>query len=86
MIKSKRVTGRSEGSYLLRFLGFALAFGLCGAGGVWSILRSTSFSLGVGSVFAGVNFSAFMSGRLFLSACCFGGDFVLVMAGRVRYG
>ena len=35
-----------EGSYLLRFFGFACTFGLCGVGGVASILRSTSASLG----------------------------------------
>ena len=54
MIKSNSVTGRYEGSYLLRFLGFALAFGLCGVGGVPSILRSTSSSLGIGSRFRSV--------------------------------
>jgi hypothetical protein len=37
-----------KGSYLLRFFGFACALGLCGVGGVDSILRSTSSSLGAG--------------------------------------
>ena len=52
--KFEKRDGPAEGSYLLRFLRFALAFGLCGVGGVPSILRSTSSSLGIGSRFRSV--------------------------------
>ena len=54
MIKFEKRDRPVEGSYLLRFFGFALSFGLCGVGGVPSILRSTSSSLGIGSRFRSV--------------------------------
>jgi hypothetical protein len=38
----------NEGSYLLRFFGFACIFGLCGEGGDVSMRRNTSSSVGAG--------------------------------------
>jgi len=46
MIPSRDGLDSEKRDYLARFFGFACALGLCGVGGVESILRSTSSSLG----------------------------------------